>query len=49
MACASADVYSYADVQVTGAAVTVTLKDASGARVREETGGVCGPYTFRTR
>jgi len=49
MACASADVYSYAEVQVTGAAITVTPRDASGARVREETGGVCGPFTFRTR
>ena len=39
MACASADVYSYAEVKVTGAAITVTPKDAAGALVREKTGG----------
>ena len=49
MACASGDVYSYAEVKVTGAAITVTPKDATGAVVREETGGVCGPYVFKTR
>ena len=49
MACASADVYSYAEVKVTGAAITVTPKDAAGALVREETGGACGPFTFKAR
>jgi alkaline phosphatase D len=49
MACASADVYSYAEVEVTGAAITVTPKDASGRLVREETGGACGPFTFRVK
>ena len=49
MACASADVYSYAEVKVTGAAITVTPKDASGALVREETGGACGPFVFKAR
>ena len=49
MACASADVYSYAEVKVTGASITVTPKDAAGALVREETGGACGPFIFKTR
>ena len=49
MACASADVYSYAEVKVTAAAITVTPKDAAGALVREETGGACGPFTFKAR
>jgi alkaline phosphatase D len=49
MACASADVYSYAEVKVTGAAVTVTPKDMAGKLVREETGGACGPFTFKAR
>ena len=49
MACASADVYSYAEVKVTRAAITVTPKDAAGALVREETGGACGPFTFKRR
>ena len=49
MACASADVYSYAEVKVTGAVLTVTPKDAAGKLVREETGGACGPFTFRAR
>ncbi len=49
MDCASADVYSYAEVRVTGAAITVTPKDATGTLVREETGGACGPFTFRAR
>jgi alkaline phosphatase D len=49
MACASADVYSYAQVEVTGAAITVTPKDAAGKLVREETGGACGPFTFKAR
>jgi phosphodiesterase/alkaline phosphatase D-like protein len=49
MACASADVYSYAEVKVTGAAITVTPKDAAGKLVREETGGACGPFVFKAR
>jgi alkaline phosphatase D len=49
MNCASANVYSYAEVKVTGAAITVTPKDAAGQVVREETGGVCGPFVFKTR
>jgi alkaline phosphatase D len=47
MACASADVYSYAEVKVTGAAITVTPKDLAGKLVHEETGGACGPFVFR--
>jgi alkaline phosphatase D len=49
MACASADVYSYAEVKVTGTRLTVTPKDMAGKLVREETGGACGPFTFRAR
>jgi alkaline phosphatase D len=49
MDCASANVYSYAEVRVNGAAITVTPKDAAGKLVREETGGACGPFTFRAR
>jgi phosphodiesterase/alkaline phosphatase D-like protein len=49
MACASGDVYSYAQVQVTGATITVTPKDQAGRIVREETGAPCGPFTFRAR
>jgi alkaline phosphatase D len=49
MACASANVYSYASVRVTGTTLTVTPKDQNGRLVREETGGPCGPFTFRAR
>ena len=49
MDCASADVYSYAEVKVTGAAITVTPKDLNGKLVHEETGGACGPFTFPKR
>jgi hypothetical protein len=49
MNCASADVYSYAEVTVTGATIRVTAKDAAGRVVREETGGACGPFVFRAR
>ncbi|MBA3476412.1 MAG: alkaline phosphatase D family protein [Actinobacteria bacterium] len=49
MNCASADVYSYSEVKVTGAAITVTPKDATGTLVREETGGACGPFVFTAR
>jgi len=49
MACASGNVYSYAEVKVTGAAITVTPKDLNGKLVREETGVPCGPFTFKKR
>ena len=43
------DVYSYAEVKVTAAAITVTPKDQAGRIVREETGAICRPYTFKAR
>jgi len=49
MACASANVYSYSEVKVTGAAITVTPKDLNGKLVREETDVPCGPFTFKKR
>jgi len=42
MRCAATDVYSYAEVAVTRATLTVTPKTATGARVREKTGAPCG-------
>ena len=48
MACASGNVYSYAQVQVTAAAITVTPKDQAGSSCAE-TGAPCGPFTFRAR
>jgi alkaline phosphatase D len=49
MACASADVYSYAEVRVAGRTLTVTPRDLTGKLVHEETGGACGPFTFRAK
>ncbi|MGZ8795242.1 MAG: alkaline phosphatase D family protein [Gaiellaceae bacterium] len=49
MACASGNVYSYAEVRVTGRTLTVTPKDRQGRLVREETGVPCGPFTFGAR
>ncbi len=49
MLCAAANVYSYAEVRVTGATLTVTPKDLNGRLVREETGTPCGPFVFRAR
>jgi hypothetical protein len=49
MACAVADTYSYAQVAVTRATVTVTPKDAAGRLLREATGAACGPFVFRAR
>jgi len=49
MACSSGNVYSYAELKVTGAAITVTPKDLNGKLVREETGVPCGPFTFKKR
>jgi alkaline phosphatase D len=43
MACAATDVYSYAQVTVTPNRLTVRPKTASGAPVREKTGGLCAP------
>jgi alkaline phosphatase D len=49
MACASGNVYSYAEVRVTGRTLTVTPKDRQGRLVREETGGACGPFVFQAK
>jgi len=49
MICAAADVYSYAQVRVTGSTLTVTPKDSAGKLVREETGLPCGPLVLKAR
>jgi alkaline phosphatase D len=49
MACAATDVYSYSEVVVTAATLTVTPKTAAGARVREKTGAVCAPLVITAR
>ena len=49
MACSSGNVYSYAEVRVTGRTLTVTPKDQRGRLVREETGGACGPFVFNAK
>jgi len=49
MRCSAANVYSYAEVRVTGVTLTVTPKDLNGRLVREETGAPCGPFVFRAR
>ena len=47
MACSAADVYSYAEVRVTAATITVTPKDSAGRQVREKLGTPCGPLVLR--
>ena len=49
MRCAALDTYSYAEVTVTGRALTVELKDAKGAPVREATGTACAPLVLSAR
>ncbi|MBA2332445.1 MAG: alkaline phosphatase D family protein [Actinobacteria bacterium] len=49
MRCAAANVYSYAEVRVSGANLTVTPKDLNGKLVREESGAPCGPFVFGAR
>jgi alkaline phosphatase D len=49
MRCAALDVYSYVEVAVTAARLTVTPKDAAGRRVREVDGTRCGPFRIRAR
>jgi alkaline phosphatase D len=49
MRCAALDVYSYAEVRVTAARLTVTPKDAAGRRVTQVDGTRCGPFTIRRR
>ena len=46
MRCAATDVYSYAEVKVTATTLTVSPKTATGAPVREKTGGVCAPLVL---
>lgn len=45
--CAATDVYGYAEVTATQSTLTIASKDATGARVREKTGGVCAPLVLR--
>jgi alkaline phosphatase D len=49
MACAATDVFSYSEVVVTAAKLTVTPKTASGQRVAEQTGAVCPPLVVTAR
>lgn len=49
MRCVSLDVYSYAQVRVTGASVTVQLKDLDGRAVRDISGEPCAPVVIRRR
>jgi alkaline phosphatase D len=49
MACAAPDTYSYAQVDVRATALTVTPKDSRGRLLRDQSGGPCGPFTFRAR
>ncbi len=47
--CAATDVFSYSEVVVTAVKLTVTPKTATGARVTEKTGAVCGPLVVHAR
>jgi alkaline phosphatase D len=47
MQCTAIDVYSYAEVRVTSAALTITPKDQDGRLVREPGGDPCGPFVVR--
>jgi alkaline phosphatase D len=51
MPCASTDVYSYTEVQVTSKAVTLTPKDLNGKPVKEKGSGTprCGPFTIKAK
>jgi hypothetical protein len=42
-------VFSYAEVVVTAAKLTVTPKTATGARVKESTGASCAPLVVTAR
>jgi hypothetical protein len=46
MLCAATDVDSYSEVRVTATTLTVTPNTATGAIVREKTGGACGPLVL---
>jgi alkaline phosphatase D len=49
MICAAGNVYSYAEIRVTGTTLTATPKDSAGRLVREETGAPCGPLVLNAR
>ena len=50
MTCVAPDVFSYGEVQVTGARLTVTLKDADGKPVVDTgTGRPCAPIVVDKR
>jgi alkaline phosphatase D len=46
MFCAQGNTYSYAEVEVSSAAVTISYKDQNGNPVRDVNGDRCGPYTI---
>jgi phosphodiesterase/alkaline phosphatase D-like protein len=48
-ACAAADVYSYLQVRVTSASITLTPKDLNGQPVVEPGGAPCGPFVIAAR
>ena len=49
MSCAALDVYSYAEVTVTGTTLTVAPRDGQGQPVREQTGVPCAPLVVQAR
>ena len=49
LSCVSLDTYSYAQVTVTGARLTVRLKDLRGRPVRDVLGTPCAPVVIRRR
>jgi phosphodiesterase/alkaline phosphatase D-like protein len=46
MSCAQGDVYSYAQVRVTGSRLTIQYLDQNGDTVLDVNGQPCGPYTI---
>jgi alkaline phosphatase D len=47
MFCAQGDVFSYADVEVSSGAITISYKDAAGNTVKDSDGATpCGPFTI---
>jgi phosphodiesterase/alkaline phosphatase D-like protein len=50
MACAQGDVFSYAEVEVSSGALTISLKDSAGNTVKDVDGTTpCGPYTLQAQ
>lgn len=49
LSCAALDTYSYAQVDVGAATLTVRPKTATGAAVRDATGAACAPLVLRAR